>query len=331
MKPVAAGARRAWRWLDAAEWDRIAAASPAATPFHARAWNETFARQDGRFEARALGLATEGDEPLLVPVLLRRGPLRKGVFARGLSTHPGTYGGPIHAARTLTEGDWRAVRSGLDEVGIGRLEVFGNPRDPIPAQHAGGLEVEQRATQVIDLAELPADPLESYRASCRRAVRKAERAGVRVARLTSGGEVDDYVAAYRASLARWGKAPERGYPGALFHALLATPGVELWGARLADGRLAAGGVFLFAPRHVAYWHGALREELSEARPMNALVHHLIGEARARGAACFDFNPSRDLPGVNAFKESFGARELPFLAWTHHHPLRARLRRKRPPR
>jgi CelD/BcsL family acetyltransferase involved in cellulose biosynthesis len=318
------GARR-WRWLTSREWDRIAAASPGATPFHARAWTEALARSDGRFVARALGIAVEGPEPLLIPLALRRGSLRRGLFARAVSTHPGTYGGPIHAKRLLTPADWGALRAGLDELGLGRLEVFGNVLDPLPAEHAQGLETEERVTHVLALTRLAEDPLAGYEPSCRRAVRKAERAGVRVERLTHAEEVDEYVEAYHESLVRWKKPVERGYRRELFHDLLAAPGSELWAARAPDGRLAAGGVFLFAPRHVVYWHGAAREELRDARPANALMHRLIQEARARGAALFDFNPSSGLAGVQAFKESFGATPRTFLTWRLQHTLRRALR------
>jgi hypothetical protein len=319
-RPTAA---RGWRWLSRPEWDSIAAASPVASPFHSRAWCELIARHDPRVEARALGIELSTGETAAIPVHWRRGPLRRGLLARASSVDPGVWGGPIVAGRALGEEDWRDVLDALARTGIGRFECSGHWLDPLPPSLFARVERETTTTHVLDLAALPLDLVASYAEPCRRAVRRAERAGVTCARAAAAGDAAEYYAVYQGTLARWGKS--KGYPRALFDDALACEPVELWVARLASGEIAAGGLFAFSRAQCVYWQGAMEKSRSDARPMNALIHGLALEARARGIRWFDFNPSRGLEGVRAFKASFGAREVALQRWRVTRPILARAR------
>ena len=315
------------RWLDSAEWDAIVAPSPGATGFHARGWLEAMAAWDRRWKPRALALPLADGAVAALPMLARSGWIRRGLLSRAVSSHPTVYGGPVCASRSLTVEDWRAVLAGLRSAPIGRLECFGNVLEPLPGECAAELMCREAETHLIDLTRLPDDALTSFESSCRRAVRKAEKEGVRVARETSAQALREYFDVYRDCLRRWGKRTDEGYPLSLFEALLGVSGVELWCARDAAGRIAAGGLFLFAARHCVYWQGALLEELAHVRPANALHHALIVEARRRGCAYYDFNPSAGLDGVEEFKRKFGAQPTKFTAWRHRHPWVAMLDRK----
>jgi hypothetical protein len=307
-----------WRWLGAEEWDRVVEASPGATGFHSRGWVEALAAWDRRFEPRCLGLELDDGELAALPMLARVGWLRRGLLARAVSTHPSVYGGPVCGSRRLTAADWRRVLGTLRDVPLGRLECFGNPLQPPPGE-LGGLRRRDVTTHVLDLAALPPRASDHYKNGCRYQVRQAARLGVRVARAGGPGELREYFDVYADSLRRWGKPPGGGYPLALFERLAAAPAVELWVARASDGRLAAGGLFLFARRHAVHWQGAMLEELARTRAATALQDALIEEARRRGRELYDFNPSGELAGVRAFKESFGARALAVPTWRHRHP------------
>jgi len=311
--------RGAWSWLEPSEWDRIVAASPAATGFHGRGWLEAMAAWQPRFEARALGLALADGARVALPMLVRRGALRRGPFGRGVSSHPSTYGGPVCAERLLTAVDWSAVLEALARAPLGRIDCFGNPLQPLPPEAESRLGVREGETHVIELDSLAIPAREGYPPACRRAVRKAEREGVTLARASEPGEVGEYHAIHRESVERWGQAAEQALPLGVLERLVRVAGVELWCARGPDRRLAAGGLFLFARAHVVYWHGAMRGELAGLRPANLMHDALIEEARRRGARLYDFNPSAGLEGVRGFKESFGARPLRFAIWRHRHP------------
>ena len=316
-----------WRWLGPSEWDRIAGESPTATWFHRRDWAEAICAHDPRYEPRALGLRTARGDWALVPLAARTGRLRRGVAGRAASTQPGTYGGPVVAGRRLDREDWRALRAGLTRVPLGRIDCYDNVLDPLPAEFfADSTEVERRETHVLELAGLPEDPRASYNRGCRNSISKAERARVRVERETGKAAVAEYHALYLETVHRWGKPLERAYRRTLFDDLLAREGAELWLARTEQGRAAAGGVFLFSPRHCVYWHGAMDAELQELRPANLLMHALVCEARARDCELFDFNPSQGLAGVEAFKRSFRAVPRTLRVWRHERPLVVGLKR-----
>ena len=308
-------------WAAAEAWDHAFAASPDATAFHSRAWGEVAARFVPGHRARALGLALSDGAVAILPVAVRTGLQRRGPFARAVASLR-------NAGRSLTPADWRDVHRALDRVPLGRLDCFGSVLEP--AGGAGAKANGERTTCVIELGDLPAEARAHYRASCRRAVRKAEKAALKCARLTSRPEVDEYAAIYAESTARWGKDEDEGDPPALFHDLVAQPGIEFWGVRRPDGRLDAAGIFLFSAAHCVYWHGALRMEGAEDRPANLLHDRLIEEARARGCRLYDFNPtSSKLEGVETFKHSFRPEVRTFHRWRHVHPWWRRLRRQPP--
>ncbi|MCC7012751.1 MAG: GNAT family N-acetyltransferase [Planctomycetes bacterium] len=303
---------RAWRWVEAAEWDEFVAASPCATPFHTRSWIESFAAYDGRFAARALAIELD-QASLLLPLFARRGVLRRGPFARAVAAQPGVYGGPLSRTGALDSATWIAFARALPQLPFGRLDCFGNVLDPLPAEAASALRATTRTTHALELASLPEDPRSTYSKGCKHSLTKSRRAEVRCERTH---DIAGYFEVYRDSLRRWGKAPERAYGLELFERLLATPLAELWVVRMPSGEIAAGGLFLFTARHCVWWHGAMRDAFSDACPSNALIHTLIGRARERGCALFDFNPSGGHEGVDSFKRSFGARglEVPVFSW-----------------
>lgn len=317
---------QSWRWASPHEWDEFAAQSPCATPFHSRAWCESFCAYSSRYAARALNIELDSERTVLLPLFVRTGLLRRGPFTRAVSARPGVYGGPLALEGPLRAEDWGAFARALPELPLGAWECFGNLLDPSAPEPDHALSLGRRRTHVIELRGLPDDPLASYEAGCRRNVRKAEREGVLVQREDSDRALEQYFAMYVASQKRWGEDDARGYTSRLFELLRASGVAQLWTARTREGELAAGGWFVASAQHVVYWHGAMHEAFAPLRPANALHHALIVDSRGRGARYYDFNPSEELEGVAQFKRSFGTRELEFPTLRWRSPALARLGR-----
>lgn len=309
-------------WLDPADWDAVVAESPGATYFHGRLWNETLATRDGRFEPRCLGIRGERGDLLALPMMVRKGLLRRGPLGRAVSTQPGVYGGPVAPGRLLTAGDWERTLAALRGLSVGRFDCYDNVLDPVPAECLAGLRTQERETHALELAGLPEDPRASYRKGCKHSITKARRAELEC-RPATAAELVDYDAAYRESLARWGKGEGEGYSREFLARLIDQEGAELWAAFAPDGRIAAGGIFLFTPAHCVWWHGAMREEFNKVGASNLLIDGLIRVARDRGARLFDFNPSAGLDGVASFKRSFRAEPHALHAWRHESGLVSR--------
>ncbi len=123
---------------------------------------------------------------VLMPLFVRRGLLRKGPFARAVSTQPGVYGGPLAARGRLGPEGWASFARAARSLPFGRIDCFGNVLDPLPAELSATFGATSRTTHVVELDRLPEDPVESYEPACRRNVRKAEREGVTIARVESG-------------------------------------------------------------------------------------------------------------------------------------------------
>ncbi len=314
-----------WRWAGPEEWDRFAAESPCATPFHSRVWCEAFAAYAPRYSPRALLVEFASGRKALLPLFVRKGLLRRGPFTRAVSSRPGVYGGPLALDGPLGAQGWSEFAAALANAPLGVWECFGNVLDP-QGPPSAGWSSSQRRTHLVDLASLPDDALASYDSNCRRNVRKAEREGITVQRESGAAVRAEYHAMYVASQVRWGEDPARGYREKLFELLDATKWAELWTARTREGQLAAGGWFVASAVHVVYWHGAMHEEFAPLRPANALHHALIVESRRRGARCYDFNPSQSLEGVEQFKRSFGAREVAFPTYNWRSPTAERWER-----
>jgi hypothetical protein len=225
----------------------------------------------------------------------------------------------------MTADDWFSALALLARLPLGRLDLRVGPLDPIPRALVDGLpSVAFARTHVLRLDDLPRDRSSAYRASCRRAVRKAQSAGSSCSRLTSADELDAYYELYLDSVRRWRSVVGNVVlPRRLLQDLSRLPGVEFWGTRTRGGELAAGGVFLFWGRHVIYWHGAMLERLAGGRPSNLLHHAVIGAARERGFELYDFNPSAGIAGVEQFKESFGARRADVILFGWRNPLERR--------
>jgi lipid II:glycine glycyltransferase (peptidoglycan interpeptide bridge formation enzyme) len=146
----------------------------------------------------------------------------------------------------------------------------------------------------------------------RSAISKAQRSGVTVRRAETMKDWRRYFELYQLSLGRWGARATSRYDWRLFEMLEAlSPNVQLWLADL-DGSSVAGAVLARGGEHVGYWHGAAAESAFPARPVHLLLWTVIEQAVQTGALWFDFLPSGGHLGVEAFKRSFGAVDIPLL-------------------
>ena len=140
--------------------------------------------------------------------------------------------------------------------------------------------------------------------------RKAEREGVTVAD-ESQTAAEDYYALYEKTARGWGRE-QPPYPRELFAALIGSGAAELWIGRL-EGRPVAGALVLRGSHDLLYWSGAMDREHASVAPSNAVLRALIESACGRGIDYLDFGASTGLPGVEAFKRSFGATPREFIS------------------
>ncbi len=229
---------------------------------------------------------------------------RLGPLSMALGMPLGLEGTPIALQGELTARHVELLLAVLDRCGA--LNLSGGAGGSPPALGSTTEEV----THVLDLT-CGYDQLwrRSFTDRTRNMCRKAQRAGLEVAAQSGERAVDAYYDLYaRNSVQRGYASPP--YPRRLFHALLATGAAELWSARV-NGELIAGAVLLRGSEDLLYWSGAMDRERRSAAPSNAVIRAAIESACERGYAYFDFGSSNGLPGVEAFKRSFGAAAKPY--------------------
>ncbi|HOT23717.1 MAG TPA: GNAT family N-acetyltransferase [Thermoleophilia bacterium] len=294
------------RAATAAEWDAAYAACSASTYSLSRAWAEDWSLYAGGRTRPAPTLLRFGDGLSVVVPLSSE---RRRFSRRFLASPAGMYGGwlsvePLGRERTLAVSKWLAQS---------RLPLWWriNPFDAHSADLAS-LATEGDITHVIRLAPGFDDVCRRAGHGHRCAVRKAKKSGVVVRCARNAEDWAEYYKIYLDSLRRWGDAATSRYDAPLFESLRrrGDDTVRLWLAT-ADERLTiAGGICLYAPRHVTYWHAAARSEYFFLRPANLLVYEMVKDAFDRGLEWFDMNPDGGHEGVRVFKERVGAEELP---------------------
>jgi lipid II:glycine glycyltransferase (peptidoglycan interpeptide bridge formation enzyme) len=153
----------------------------------------------------------------------------------------------------------------------------------------------------------------------RRAIRKAERSGIRVRSLEGEAGLAGFVRLHQRLRKR--KFRLLAQPPAFFAALAAhfeaVAGWHPLGAFL-DDRLLAASIFLRWGDVLYYKFNASDPEALALRPNNLLIWAGMQLAHALGCRVLDLGPSDlDQPGLIRFKQGFGAaeRDLRFLRWT----------------
>ncbi len=273
-----------------------------------------------KYVPRALGTKLSDGTPVVLPLMVRRGALRGGLFGRAVSTVPNTYGGPIAAGRLLNEADWRELFARFSSLKLGRVLFFWTPNQIPPPQLTSHLPQNGRCTYLVHLDQIQGELLHTYHNGCAGSVKKGRRSDLVAEPITRLEDLKEYFGVYRNSLSRWGKSESQGFPFRLFEALYATPGVEFWTVKLPSKMIVAGGIFLYWNRNVTYWQGAMLIDHKAVCPSHFLLDQVMENSRRRGCQLFDFNPSGGLKGVEAFKASFGAHREPAPRWTWRHRL-----------
>jgi Acetyltransferase (GNAT) domain len=301
------------------EWARVLAADPGAMPHQTPEWSAAIAAATGAVDASRLYVLDDGRR-LLVP-LLRRSPLPGLAIDDGLPPRWGygdllATGGvrPCDVRLVLTDLMRRrgALRTRL-AVNYGNLDQWRESDVP-------GVSCRPGVVHVLDLEGGFGRIWERrFSKTVRTAVRKAEKSGVTVQRSTKGELTSLFYDVYRgwaADRARHSGMPlrlatavaERREPLRVFEAVAAELGAECrqWVAWHAGEPIAVA-ITLVHGNHAASWRGYGRKDVAgPLRANNLLDRVAIEDACAAGCRTFSFGSSGGVPGLERYKESFGA-------------------------
>ena len=168
---------------------------------------------------------------------------------------------------------------------------------------------------------------EGYRNEVRRAVRKAQKNGLRVKRATSKEEVKFFYRLYLSSMERnkaAAKYPLRWFD-ALYRNLIEQKTADFLFA-MKDNEYAAGIVLIYSQSSDHYLHNGSAEAYLEDRPNDLIVDYVIQKGVKEGKATLDFmgSASDDL-SLLRFKEKWGGRSMDVYTYVKdYHPFRCKI-------
>jgi CelD/BcsL family acetyltransferase involved in cellulose biosynthesis len=294
------------------EWQRAWKACDSATFFQSPEWAQVWAEYtDGSVQAAPKVLRFSDGKSVVLPLCYQR--KWRGLLDRYVASPEATYGGwltpePLTPAHAVLVTRWLLDAEGLSLVW--RL----NPYDPVALEAAAICEVRARLdwTHSVRLNASPEELFNSWRKGTREDIRKAQkRCNVEVRPATTINDWTAYFGVYQDSLRRWGRHPDDGYRWELFNVLRRrqSSDITLWVARV-DGQVASGELSFYSRRHAVSWHAATRQQYLRSGVSKYQTFEILKDCCARGLEWLDFNPSAELAGVKALKESFRAQALP---------------------
>lgn len=308
-------------------WREVLAADPAALAFQAPEWMDAL-RATGRYED-ASRLYESPRARIVLPLARRRRPFARGFAAQGSLPHAWGMGGVL-ADAPLGAGDLAPIVADLASLRALRTSVRPNPlQAPLWVGAPGRLGVTScpRRAHVLGLAG-GADRIwsQAFSASMRRAVRKAERAGLEIECGADVRLLDDFHRLLRLSIERWARAQHeplalarararRRDPLAKFRCIASAMGASLrvWVARRQGVAVAAIVVLLGAD--ASYTRGAMDKELARGTAANDLLHWLaIREACEAGCRHYQMGETGSSRSLARYKEKLGARPVDYAEY-----------------
>jgi hypothetical protein len=297
------------------EWGRLVREDPRATFFQSWDWGALLA---GTVPGMRLSCITGrvGAELVCGLPLVRIGKAGPLVLA---SMPYGTFGGPVlghgaptDAARDLTEAFARLAGSPV--VAAAHVADFAGRLHEPPR---GFVAVAEEA-QIVRLARPAAEIQAGFKPTARNKIRKAQSAGVTVRRASGETDFLEYGRILADCSRRWGGRCDFGPVFFRELARLDPDVVQMWLAE-HEGRVIGGDLNFVLHGMIVNWGNVSLESAKQLAPNNLLHATAMEEGQRAGLALMNLGASAGIPGVDAFKASFGTERVPFRRFTMEKP------------
>jgi len=174
-----------------------------------------------------------------------------------------------------------------------------------PADVAGlGVTTIDHPTIEVDLTQSEEEIFNRMASVCRRNIRHAEKAGVKIEVASDLGFADEYIAQYHDVMAKQGLVAHFGVDRfrAWIRHVHPTGQLLLLRACDAEGRCIATGIYPAANEFAFYNNGASWRQYQKLRPNELLHWYAIKYWKARGVRSYN------MEGIMAFKQKFGGHQ-----------------------
>ena len=308
-------------------WTQVWEAAPGAMPFQSPTWLRCVCEVGGWDDASRLYRTPDGRR-LVLPMVRRR--LLHSPFTQ-LEALPDGWGpgGLLVEQGEVRPEDVRLVMADLAREHALRATVRPDPTTAA-VWHAGmpaGVRAVPRMSQTVALDGGFDAVWGRFRSDTRNRVRKARKAGVVVERDDTGRLAPIFADLYAKSVVRWAERDGESVAAAREWAARREPprklatvaarlgaGCRIYGA-FVDGRPAAAIVVLQGPATVAYWRGAMDDDLAGRTYANYLLHSTaIEDAAEAGRTVYHMGDSAPDSSLSLFKSRFGAVERRYASY-----------------
>lgn len=288
------------------DWDRLVARLPGAGFFHTTAWARVLVETHG-YSPHYLTVRSGDELKAVLPLMEvsswltgRRGislPFTDAVEPLGTDTQAlaQLY---AEARRQAAERRWKYLeyRGGADQMA---------PAEPSTRFYQHVLDLREGATALLARSD----------ESVRRAVRKAERSGLKVEFSREETALREFFALFCQTRRKHGAPPQPFRFFASIQRHILRPGHGWIVLARHEGRPVAGAIYFHAGRQALYKFGASDENRQHLRGNNLVMWSAIKKYAGEGFATFDFGrTSLGNEGLRKFKASWGAAESLLGYW-----------------
>jgi len=233
----------------------------------------------------------------------------------------GGYGGFLWN-RKPSANQIRQILKYILNIKVLSLAIYPNPLEwqYLRFLQDNGFKARNTFTHILEL-DKPDILWENLTHSCKKDIKRAQRENLK---LTEGKFSDlkqYYYGMYRNSAKRWDMKENGMIPLVFFQNLMLSgrDNVKLFFVE-ADGEKVAGVIMGYGKGESFQWHAASHYQYENMRPNNFWEWEVIKDAYKRGYKIHNFGASVGLPGVQAFKESFGAVKIDYKYFIYESPL-----------
>ncbi len=314
--------------VDPGEWRDLVANSRGASVFHTLEWQaavvESFDEASPLF---AIARDKAGRIIAGLPFIVFEGKRLKRIIPihEFQSATFGLYGGPIFRRGAVEADLLDSVLGKLDDImrvwRARSIAIVDNRHDPNYFAPYG-FSAKTLYTHTLNLGGSLESVKQNFSRTVRQNIKRAERSEVSVGAIQDAGDLDAFYDIATSIWQKHGRDPV--YPRDLYrnlYSFLAPQGmIRVHLARYRGQPIGGSMHFLFGGRIYNWMSGSYSEYL-DLRPNHLLVSTMIEEGVQEGYKEYDFGSSPpDAAGLIAYKESFGATQVPYRYWTRGTPV-----------
>jgi len=247
----------------------------------------------------------------IIPLLERKA---LGIYPIAFSLPFGLYGGiDVSEAELYIE-----LMEHIKKF-LGCAIVLQNPFDPV-LPRINLPSVYRVYTHVVEFGNATYEDVFKtiFNAKLRNQIRKGEKSNLTIREGNDEDIINAFYELYVLTNLRWGKRHPK-YSIDFFKAFAGKPYFEIK-LSMFDEKVISAIVLLKLSGQYFYWFGALNKDYGEYCPNHLLLSRTIKEAIEARAEFFNFGASGKLFDVKKFKESFGAKEIPYDIYFMGNPL-----------